>query len=149
MSDFVKSWFVSKTKYTTWLSTIILVEKIDKEKVCVDYIDLNKENPKYVQPPVNMDKLADIHKLKLQPNSPGPTISGKRQFMSISINYFYNIMLVGLKNANLLTNGWCRTSSLEKIRNMFKVYINTMKEVDHTHILPKFSRFQRDLNPKY
>lgn len=58
--DVLDANFVFETKYTTWLSNIVLVKiSLYKWRLCVDYTDLNKACPKDTCPLPNIDKLVD------------------------------------------------------------------------------------------
>lgn len=52
--------FVTKAKYITWLSNIVVVKKFDNNLwMCIDYSDLNKACPKDVYLLPNIFKLVD------------------------------------------------------------------------------------------
>lgn len=67
MNDLLKVEFVSKAKYTTWLSNTLLV-KMSNDNWCmsVDYTQFNKACPNDAYPPPNIDMLVDdLFKFKL------------------------------------------------------------------------------------
>jgi hypothetical protein len=110
IKDLLEANFISKAKYTTWLSNVVLVKKSNgKWLMCVDYTDLHRACPKDAYPHPNIDKLVD--------NSSGYRLlsflnaySGYNQipiadedkekiaFMIESGNYYYNVMPFGLRN---------------------------------------------------
>jgi len=111
VKDLREANFISKAKYTTWFSNVVLVKKSNgKWCICVDYIDLNRACPKDAYPLPNIDKLED--------NSSGYKLlsfmdaySGYNQipmaeedkqktaFMTEPGNYYFNVMPFGLRNA--------------------------------------------------
>lgn len=47
VEELLKVKFITEEKYTTWLSNVDLVRKAnDKWRMCVDYLDLDKADPK-------------------------------------------------------------------------------------------------------
>ena len=48
----LKARFIRSCRYAEWISNIVLVEKknTDKNRVCIDFRDLNKATPKYEYP---------------------------------------------------------------------------------------------------
>ncbi|KAK2455577.1 hypothetical protein QL285_003015 [Trifolium repens] len=60
VKDLLEANFISESKYTTWLSNVVLVEKSNgKWRMCVDYTDLNRACPKDAYPLPSIDKLVD------------------------------------------------------------------------------------------
>jgi len=60
VKDLLEANFISETKYTTWLSNVVLVKKSNgKWRMRVDYTDLNRACPKDAYPLPNIDKLVD------------------------------------------------------------------------------------------
>lgn len=57
----VRSGFIRETKYTTWLSNIVLVEKkiSGTWRMCIDFTDLNKAWLKDSYSLLNFDKLVN------------------------------------------------------------------------------------------
>ena len=60
VKDLIDANFISEAKYTTWLSSVVLVKKSNgKWRMCVDYTDLNRACLKDACPLPNIDKLVD------------------------------------------------------------------------------------------
>uniref|UniRef100_A0A2N9FS67 Reverse transcriptase domain-containing protein n=1 Tax=Fagus sylvatica TaxID=28930 RepID=A0A2N9FS67_FAGSY len=56
----LKAWFLSTVTYLDWIANIVLVPKKDgKVRMCVDYRDLNRANPKDNFPLPHIDTLVD------------------------------------------------------------------------------------------
>ena len=52
--------FISVVEYPEWLANVVLIpQKDDKARVCVDFRDLNKANPKDDFPLLHIDLLVD------------------------------------------------------------------------------------------
>jgi len=93
----LKVGFIRETQYSTW-------------QMCVDYKDLNKACPKDSNPLPNIDRLVDGaagHKVLsfldaysgYNQISMHPRDKEKTAFTTDDANYFYEVMLFGLKNA--------------------------------------------------
>jgi len=51
IKDLLEANFISETKYSTWLSNVVLVKNSNgKWRMCVDYTDLNRACPKDAYP---------------------------------------------------------------------------------------------------
>ncbi|XP_057456527.1 uncharacterized protein LOC130747570 [Lotus japonicus] len=103
--------FIREIKYPTWLANLVMVKKANgKWRMCVDYTYLNKACPKYSYPLPSIDKLVDeasgnellslmdaysgYHQIKMHPPD-----EDKTTFMTTRVNYCYQTMPFGLKNA--------------------------------------------------
>lgn len=102
--------FITEMKYLTWLANVVLVWKpSDKWRVCVNFTDFNTTFPKNPYPLPDIDHLifgsSSYHTLSFMNSYMGynyikmypldaPTIT----FMLNHDNYYYNVMLFGLKN---------------------------------------------------
>jgi len=107
----VKTGFIKKACYTTWLTNVVMVKKSNgKWRICTNYIDLNKACPKDSYPLPSIDRLvdgvADHHTLsfldaycgynQIQMHSRDKE---KTTFMTDCNNFYYEVMSFGLKNA--------------------------------------------------
>ena len=49
VDKFLKANFIREFRYTTWLSNIVMVRKVNgKWRICIDYTNLNRACPKDV-----------------------------------------------------------------------------------------------------
>jgi len=107
----VQAGFIQKACYTTWLANVVMVKKSNgKWRMCVDYTNLNKACPKDSYPLPTIDRLVD-EAADHQILSFLDAYSGYNQiqmhnhdrektaFKTDSDNFFYEVMLFGLKNA--------------------------------------------------
>ena len=107
-------------KYLGWLANVVVVlKKIGKLPVCVDYTDLNEACPKDSFPLSRINQIVDTaagheilsfldafsgyHQILMHPPD-----SEKTTFITLHGLYCYNVMPFGLKNvgARQLTKGW-------------------------------------------
>ncbi|XP_057444129.1 uncharacterized protein LOC130736305 [Lotus japonicus] len=103
--------FIREIKYPTWLANVVMVKKANgKWRMCVDYTDLNKACPKDSYPLPSIDKLVDgasgnellslmdaysgYHQIKMHPSD-----EDKTAFITARVNYCYQTMPFGRKNA--------------------------------------------------
>ncbi|XP_057449674.1 uncharacterized protein LOC130740954 [Lotus japonicus] len=103
--------FIREIKYPTWLANVVMVKKANgKWRMCVDYTDLNNAYPKDSYPLPSIDKLVDgasgnellslmdaysgYHQIQMHPSD-----DDKTTFMTARVNYCYQTMPFGLKNA--------------------------------------------------
>ncbi|XP_027941195.1 uncharacterized protein LOC114194995 [Vigna unguiculata] len=103
--------FIEEDHYTTWLSNIVLVKKVNgKWRMCVDYTDLNRTCPRDAYPLPNIDWLVDgaagnkvlsfLDAYSGYNQIPMATTDmNKTAFITDDTNYFYKVMPFGLKNA--------------------------------------------------
>ncbi|GAU46380.1 hypothetical protein TSUD_280790 [Trifolium subterraneum] len=64
VKDLLEANFISESKYTTWLSNVVLVKKSNgKWRMCVDYTDLNRACPKDAYPLPCIDRLRMMNKV--------------------------------------------------------------------------------------
>jgi len=101
--------FIQKACYTTWLANVVMFKSNGKWRMCVDYTDLNKPCPKDSYPLPTIDRLVDGatgHQILsfLDAYSGYNQIQmhhhdrEKTTFRTDSDNFFYEVMLFGLKN---------------------------------------------------
>jgi hypothetical protein len=58
--ELLKEHFIKEMKYTSWLSTTVLIKKsINKWRMCVDYTDLNRVCPKDARTLPNINNMVD------------------------------------------------------------------------------------------
>lgn len=61
IDEILKARFITEAWYTTWISNILIVRKVNKKwSICVNYLDLNRTCPKYYYPHPYIDKLIKI-----------------------------------------------------------------------------------------
>lgn len=104
--------FITETKYPTWLDIIVLVRKANnKWNMCVEFTDLNASchNDPYLLLDMHrlIDKSLGCHMLifmeaysKYNHIRMNPLDAPKTTFMSNHDNYYFNVMLFGLKNSD-------------------------------------------------
>ena len=107
----LSSGFIREARYTTWLANVVMVTKPNgKWRMCVDYTNLNKACPKDSYPLPNIDQSVDgaashkilsfldaysgYNQIRMHPRD-----KEKITFMTDSVNYYYEVMSFGLKNA--------------------------------------------------
>lgn len=106
----MKAEFTQETKYPTWLSDVVMVNKKFRKRVmCIDLIDLDKACLKYPYPLPHIDKLIEgacgfcllrfmdayLGYNQIFMNSMG---GPKIAFMTNESNYYHKVMPFGLKN---------------------------------------------------
>ncbi|CAJ2662984.1 unnamed protein product [Trifolium pratense] len=166
VKDLLEANFISKARYTTWLSNVVLVKKSNgKWRMCVDYTDLNRACPKDSYPLPCIDKLVDnssgFKLLSFMDAYSGynqiPMVvadRGKTAFMTESGNYYYNVMPFGLKNAGATYQRMMNKVFRGEIGDMLEVYMDDMivkshEEIDHTAHLRKVFEQARKHNMRF
>lgn len=51
--------FIREVKYTTWLANVVMVKKLNGQRMCTNFTDLNKACPKDSYPLPSIDALVD------------------------------------------------------------------------------------------
>jgi len=134
----LKSNFIRKVHYTTWLTNVVLVKKSNKKwKMCLDYTDSNKACPKDAYPLPSIDHLVDRafghHILSFLDAYSGynqiPMYhinSEKIAFITNFVNNCYNIMPFGLKNARTTCQRLMNRIFWDQIGRNVEVYVDDM-----------------------
>jgi len=103
--------FIKEAKYATWLANVVMVKKVnDKWRMCTDYTNLNKACLKDAYPLPSIDRLVDgvaehrilsfldaysgHNQIKMHPRD-----KEKTAFMTEDVNYYYEVLPFGFKNA--------------------------------------------------
>ena len=161
--------FISVVEYLEWLAIVVPVPKKDgKVRVCVDFRDLNKANPKDDFPLPHIDLLVDsiVGHLML---SFMDGFSGynhilmaledmeKIAFITKWGTYCYRVMPFGLKNVGATYHKATTTLFHDMMHRDVEVYVDDMivksqGRADHLAALKRFferiQKFRLRLNPK-
>nr|KYP74504.1 Transposon Ty3-I Gag-Pol polyprotein [Cajanus cajan] len=130
--------FIREVQYTTWLANVVMVKKPNgKCRMCTDYTDLNKACPKDAYPLPNIDRLVDgaaghqfltfldaysgYNQIRMHPQD-----EEKTTFITESANYYYQVMLFGLKNAGTTYQRLMDKIFHKQIGKNLEVYVNDM-----------------------
>ncbi|XP_057425912.1 uncharacterized protein LOC130719305 [Lotus japonicus] len=161
--------FILEIKYPTWLANVVMVKKANgKWKMCVDYTDLNKACPKDSYPLPSIDKLVDgasgnellslmdaysgYHQIKMHPSD-----EEKTAFMTARVNYCYQTMPFGLKNAGATYQRLMDRVFEGQVGRNMEVYVDDMivKSVlgsshheDLSEAFGKIRKYDMRLNPE-
>ena len=161
--------FLLVVEYLKWLANVIPVPKKDgKVRVCVDFRDLNKANPKDDFPLPHIDILVDstaghpmlsfmdgfsrYNKILMAPED-----MEKTSFITKWGTYCYRLMPFGLKNAGATYQRAATTLFHDMMHKDVEVYVNDMivksrDRADHLAALQRFferiRQFRLRLNPK-
>ena len=139
--------FIREARYRTWLANVVMVTKPNGNwRMCVDYINLNSACPKDSYPLPNIDRLVDGaagHKILsfldaysgYNQISMHPKDKEKTTFMTVDVNYYYEVMPFGLKNT-----GATYQRLMDKI---FQGLIGRCVEVYVDDIVVKFDSFDQ------
>ena len=161
--------FLSIVEYFEWLANIVPVPKKDgKVRVCVDFRDLNKANPKDDFPLPHIDMLVDsttgYPMLSFMDGFSGynPILMNledmeKTPFITEWGTYCYRVMPFGLKNARATYQRAATTLFHDMMHRDVEVYVDDMivksqGRADHLSALQRFferiRQFRLRLNPK-
>ncbi|KAH9653209.1 hypothetical protein KPL70_027331 [Citrus sinensis] len=166
VEQLLKAGFIRKTKYSEWISNVILVKKASR--MCVDFTDLNKACPKDSFPLQKIDQLVDStagHSLL----SFMDTFSGYNQipmdeqdeesttFITNIGLFCYRVMPFGLKNTGATYQRLVNKIFKPLIGHTMEVYVDDMitkskKPKDHVkHLEETFEllrKYEMKLNPE-
>ena len=161
--------FISVVEYPEWLANIIPIPKKDgKVRICVDFKDLNKANPKDEFPLPHIDLLVDSttgHSMLsfmdefLGYNHILMALEDmeKTTFITEQGTYCYKVMPFGLKNVGTTYQRAATTLFHNMMHRDVEVYVDNMimksrGRVDHLATLERFferiQKFILRLNPK-
>ena len=147
--------FLRVVNYLEWLANVVLKPKKDgKVRMCVDFQDLNKANPKDDFPLPHIDILVDntighallsfmdgfsrYNQIKMAPEDIEKTF-----FITPWGTYSYKFMPFGLKNASATYQCVATTLLHDLIHKEVKVYVDYMivKSKDHEGYIPALRKF--------
>ena len=147
--------FLRVVNYLEWLANVVLKPKKDgKVRMCVDFQDLNKANPKDDFPLPHIDILVDntighallsfmdgfsrYNQIKMAPEDIEKTF-----FITPWGTYCYKVMPFGLKNASATYQCVATTLLHDLIHKEVKVYVDYMivKSKDHEGYIPALRKF--------
>ena len=147
--------FLRVVNYLEWLANVVLKPKKDgKVRMCVDFQDLNKANPKDDFPLPHIDILVDntighallsfmdgfsrYNQIKMAPEDIEKTF-----FITPWGTYCYKVMPFGLKNASATYQCAATTLLHDLIHKEVKVYVDYMivKSKDHEGYIPALRKF--------
>ena len=134
----LKAKFIKEVSHITWLANIVMVKKAnDSQRMCVDFIDLNKACAKDSYPLPNINNLLDI--------TSSHTIQSfydifsrynqilmweedclKVAFIIDKGIFYYKMMPFGSKNTRATYQKMMNTMFKDQISRNLKVYINDM-----------------------
>nr|CAN65175.1 hypothetical protein VITISV_029768 [Vitis vinifera] len=161
--------FISVVEYPEWLANVVPVPKKDgKVRVCVDFRDLNKANPKDDFPLPHIDLLVDGTvghlMLSFMDGFSGynqilmaPEDMEKTAFITEWGTYCYRVMPFGLKNAGATYQRAATTLFHDMMHRDVEVYVDDMivksrGRANHLDALERFfkriRKFRLRLNPK-
>ena len=140
--------FISVVQYPEWLANVVLVPKKDsKVRVCVDFRNLNKVNPKddFPLPHINMlvdstaghamlsfmDGFSSYNQILMAPKD-----REKTSFITEWSTYCYRVMSLGLNNAGATYQRAAITLFHDMMHKDVEVYVDDMimkscDRVDH------------------
>ena len=147
--------FLRVVNYLEWLANVVLKPKKDRKvRMCVDFQDLNKANPKDDFPLPHIDILVDnttghallsfmdgfsrYNQIKMAPEDMEKTF-----FITPWGTYCYKVMPFGLKNASATYQCAATTLLHDLIHKEVKVYVDYMivKSKDHEGYIPALRKF--------
>ena len=147
--------FLRVVNYLEWLANVVLKPKKDRKiRMCVDFQDLNKANPKEDFPLPHIDILVDntighallsfmdgfsrYNQIKMAPEDMEKTF-----FITPWGTYCYKVMPFGLKNASATYQCVATTLLHDLIHKEVKVYVDYMivKSKDHEGYIPALRKF--------
>ena len=150
--------FLSVVEYPQWLANVVPVPKKDvKVRVCVDFRDLNKANPKddFHLPHINMlvDSTAGHPMLSFMDGFSGYNQilmaledMEKNYFITEWGTYYYRVMPFGLKNAGATYQRAATTLFHDMMHRDVEVYVDDMmvKSQDRAdHLVALHGFFER------
>nr|KYP39609.1 Transposon Ty3-G Gag-Pol polyprotein [Cajanus cajan] len=130
--------FIREVHYTTWLANVVMVKKPNgKWRMCTDYTNLNKACPKDAYPLPNIDRLVDgasghkflsfldaysrYNQIRMHPRD-----EKKTTFITETTNYWYRVMLFGLKNVGATYQHLMNKIFNDQIGRSMEVYVDDM-----------------------
>ena len=147
--------FLRVVNYLEWLANVVLKPKKDRKvRMCVDFQDLNKANPKDDFPLPHIDILVDnttghallsfmdgfsrYNQIKMAPEDMEKTF-----FITPWGTYCYKVMPFGLKNASATYQCAATTLLHDLIHKEVKVYVDYMivMSKDHEGYIPALRKF--------
>ena len=144
VDNLLQNGFIRAVKYLEWLANVVVVpEKGNKLRVCVDYTDLNDACPKDSFPLPRIDQIVDAsvgngmlsflnafsgyHQIPMHPPD-----AEKTSFITPYRLYCYNVMPFGLKNA---------VATYQRlVTKMFRPLLGSTMEVYIDDMLVKFKQ---------
>jgi hypothetical protein len=163
-----KTQFIEEIKYPEWLANVVMVKKNNgKWRMCVDFTDLNKACPKDPYPlPIIVrliDRASGYKTLSFMDAYSGynqiemnAADAPNTAFMTNTCNYFYKVMLFGLKNAGATYQRLMDRVFTQQIGRNLEVFIDDMvvktpEDGDHNkdlaEILASVRKYNMRLNP--
>ncbi|KAG7532877.1 Integrase catalytic core [Arabidopsis thaliana x Arabidopsis arenosa] len=159
---------IREVQYPEWVAnTVVVKKKNGKDRVCIDFTDLNKACPKDSFPLPHIDRLvestAENELLTFMDAFSGynqimmdPEDQEKTSFITYRGTYCYKVMPFGLKNAGATYQRLVNKMFHEHLGKTMEVYIDDMlvkslKKEDHIKHLEEcfdfLNRYQMKLNP--
>ncbi|TYK13578.1 protein NYNRIN-like [Cucumis melo var. makuwa] len=164
----IEAGFLIVSKYPEWVANIIPVPKKDeKVRICVDYRDLNRANPKDNFPLPHIDMLVDnnagystfffmddfsrYNQIKMAEED-----REKTTFITLWGTFCYKVMSFGLKNVGATYQRAMVTLFHDIMHKEIEVYVDDMiakskEDEDHTttiqNLFDRLRKYQLKLNP--
>ncbi|KAG7559356.1 Integrase catalytic core [Arabidopsis thaliana x Arabidopsis arenosa] len=159
---------IREVQYPEWVAnTVVVKKKNGKDRVCIDFTDLNKACPKDSFPLPHIDRLVEstagnelltfmdafsgYNQIMMDPED-----QEKTSFITDRGTYCYKVMPFGLKNAGATYQRLVNKMSHEHLGKTMEVYIDDMlvkslKKEDHIKHLEEcfeiLNQYQMKLNP--
>ncbi|KAG7588731.1 Ribonuclease H-like superfamily [Arabidopsis suecica] len=159
---------IREVQYTEWVAnTVVVKKKNGKDRVCIDFTDLNKACPKDSFPLPHIDRLVEstagnelltfmdafsgYNQIMMDPED-----QEKTSFITDRGTYCYKVMPFGLKNAGATYQRLVNKMFHEHLGKTMEVYIDDMlvkslKKEDHIKHLEEcfeiLNQYQMKLNP--
>ena len=138
MDNLLEAGFIREIKYSEWLANVVVVpNKGEKQRVCVDYIDINEACPKDSFPLPRIDQIVDesarhgtlsfldafsrYHQIPMHPPD-----AEKTTFITPHRLFYYNVMSFGLKNARATYQMLVTKMFRSLLGKTMEVYIDDM-----------------------
>lgn len=130
--------FIRETKYPTWLSNVVLVQKAnDQWRMCVGFLDLNKACPKDPYRVLSIDQLVNgtsshanlsfldafswYNRIHMDPRD-----VEKTAFIMEKWVYWNNVMSFGVKNAGATYQGMMDLFFKDHLSKNIEVFVNAV-----------------------
>ncbi|KAG7588583.1 Ribonuclease H domain [Arabidopsis suecica] len=159
---------IREVQYPEWVAnTVVVKKKNGKDRVCIDFTDLNKACPKDSFPLPHIDRLVEstagnelltfmdafsgYNQIMMDPED-----QEKTSFITDRGTYYYKVMPFGLKNAGATYQRLVNKMFHEHLGKTMEVYIDDMlvkslKKEDHIKHLEEcfeiLNQYQMKLNP--